>query len=187
MIYLAQGTTRNMKNMSAAVWRLAAILILAVSIGCSESTSPPPEPPPAKFDPRSADFTFQWLIQVATPVSAERGNLRRQHFANPLRKDFEAEDAKIESKWEKAVAGIHGKKVVWPAVVKKISEVGLYVDGWPSGYSVYNGDYHLYLEFEGGMTSRPTYGGFLPLGKSVTLEDARKLLPNDWIFVSGTI
>jgi hypothetical protein len=170
----------------ARLMRLAGVSLLALATGCTPSPPAAPAPLPAKFDPGDVDTTFRWLIQVATPIHDELGALSKQRYANPLQKDFQAEEDRVTAKWEKSVAGLHGKKVVWPAVVKEITEQGLYVDGWPEGYSIWKGDYRLYLEYEG-MTSRPPHGGFLHIGGSVTLDDARKLLPNSWVYISGVI
>ena len=177
------------KDMTRDALRLLTALIIVVETGCGDPT-PLPVPLPATFNPKDANATFKWLIQVAMPISTERAALSKEHIANPLRGNFEVKDKALEDKWKQSVAGMVGKEVVWPAVVKRIMQEGVYVDGWPISNNIERDGYRLYLHFEDGPADQPHwggYGGLLRLGQSITLEDAQKLMPNSWVYVSGTI
>lgn len=164
------------------------LVVLACCAGCGGTPVPSPPPPkPAKFDPQDSETTFRWLSEIAEPLMREKDLMGRRQHANPLSANFESEEKAIKAKWTAATAGVHGKRVTWPAVVRKITTEGIYVDAWESGWDKGGARYHQYLAFQNGPTSRPTYSGFLPLGTCIALNDARKLMPGDWVWGSGQI
>jgi hypothetical protein len=160
-------------------------LVLTIS-GCG-SVEPVELPKTLAFDQNDPEITFRWLIKQAVPVRDASVKSSKEQSENPLRK--ERYDAHLESKkkWEEFLNTLIGKRVTWPVYVEKITEKSVEVNCTRREMTEENIKVCVYFRPFGGGGGRFGEDGTLIIGKGITLEEAKTLLPGSTFRLEGVI
>lgn len=168
-------------------WTVLSVMVVTVLLeGCSGTHVEPPKPKPAAFDPENAESTFRWLIREAKPV-CEAGKLsHEEQMNNPLRKDQYNKYRQEFRRWNETLRKLQGKEVIWLTRVGWINEQAVQVDCVPK--DLQDCDIKISARFAEYPTFRLDHcDGKMLIGRSMTLEEAKRLDRGEYLWVQGVI
>ena len=114
------------------------------------------------------------------------GKLSEQEQSNnPLRKEYYNKYQQEQQRWNEMVRKLIGTKVVWQVKVYRINEQGVQIHAYPR--SIREDDVEVKVHFAESSRFREDSDGRLILGQNITLEEAKQLDVNSFLWVHGVI